>query len=140
MKTKELIRRLQNADPTGELECCVGNIDIYYVDVLPPYYDGAQEILVHDNIKRDNEWSIIGGKIVRIGEYKVQINTMSIEDAMMDAIIDGKEFPIEIIGDSTDGYYQKKIERWKEDAIKIKNELKENTSKNKEEYLEQKNI
>jgi len=31
MKVKELIRRLQEADPSGEIEACVDNIDIHFV-------------------------------------------------------------------------------------------------------------
>lgn len=35
MKTKILIEKLQKADPSGELECCVQNVDI--VDVFEGY-------------------------------------------------------------------------------------------------------
>ena len=31
MKIKDLIAALQEADPSGEIECCVGNVDIWYV-------------------------------------------------------------------------------------------------------------
>jgi len=40
VKTKDLIAQLQREDPSGELECCVGNEDIYLVERLPSYYDG----------------------------------------------------------------------------------------------------
>ena len=40
MKTADLIRRLQEADPTGELECVAGGEDVYFVQRLPMYYDG----------------------------------------------------------------------------------------------------
>ncbi len=48
MKTKELIRQLQREDPSGELECCVDNSDIFFVEHLPAYYDGCLEVLVRD--------------------------------------------------------------------------------------------
>ena len=48
MKTSELIRLLQEADPSGEVECCIDNHDIYSVELWPAFYDGALEILVRD--------------------------------------------------------------------------------------------
>ena len=79
MKTKELIRQLQEADPSGEIEVCVGNIDIHFVERLPAYYDGRLEVL-----KRDEDceyYNIIGGEFVAEGD-KVMINTLMIEDAI----------------------------------------------------------
>lgn len=122
MKTKELIKRLQEADPSGELECCVGNVDIYFVEQLPAYYDGPLEVLVHDEALKDKCWSITGAKIVRSGQ-KVQIHTISIEDVMFDMVDDNRDFPISI-EDTTEGYYKKRVDQWKSEAIRINNEVK----------------
>src|SRR3990172_7574886 len=70
MKTADLIRRLQEADPTGELECVVGGEDVYFVQRLPMYYDGLPTLLVHDPSKRDREWSIVGLKVPDSGGEK----------------------------------------------------------------------
>lgn len=79
MKTKKLIQLLQEADPTGELECCVGTTtDIRYVDVLPAYYDGRLQVL-----KVNEKNQVIGAKYVREGS-KVCIHTLSISDAVID--------------------------------------------------------
>jgi len=123
MKTKELIQRLQEADPSGELECCVGNIDIYFITQEPAYYDGPLQVLTHDASLRDKAWSITGAKIVSSGT-KVQIHTLSIEDVILDEVYEEKDFPVTIEGDSIDGYYHKIVAKWKQEAITITKEVK----------------
>lgn len=82
MKTKELIRQLMEADPSGEEECCVGNVDIHYVCKDPAYYDGSLQVLLRDETEKQY-YNIIGGKYVRTG-YKIQIHTLAISDIMDD--------------------------------------------------------
>jgi len=79
MKTKEVIRQLLEADPTGEEEVSVGNCDIYYVDSIPSYYDGNQKILIRDESK--NCYNVVGVKVREAGR-KIVINTLSLEDAL----------------------------------------------------------
>lgn len=117
MKTNELIKRLQQADPSGELECCVGNIDIYFIETLPAYYDGALQVLVHDEKLKDKAWSIVGAKIKRSGE-KVQIHTVSIEDAIYDMVDSKRDFPVEV-EDGSSGYNQQLVDKWKSEARKL---------------------
>ena len=118
MKTKELIRQLQEADPSGELNCCVGTTsDIYCVERLPAYYDGTQEILVRDPKIKDC-YNVVSGIFTGDG-IKVCIQPYSIEDALWDA--DGN-FPIEYIKCS---YPRKKVK-------KIKKEIKQFLEDNKE--------
>ena|SRR5271165_2954595 len=45
MKTNELIKLLQEADPNNECDVCVGNRPIYCIDRLPYYYDGRAEFV-----------------------------------------------------------------------------------------------
>jgi hypothetical protein len=83
MKTRELIKRLKEADPTGELECCINKtVDIYMVDVLPAYYDGRQEILVRDP-ELNRFYDVVGGIVTGEG-MKVCIISYSIKDAIWD--------------------------------------------------------
>lgn len=88
MKTKELIRQLQEADPTGEEEVCVGNIDIHFVESLPAYYDGSLQVLIRDETCKC--YNIIGGKYKRSGK-KVNIHTLSITDA----ISNNRDMPVD---------------------------------------------
>lgn len=78
MKTKELIRLLNEEDPTGEEEVCVGNVDIHFVECLGAYYDGASQVLIRDESKSHN---IVGAKYKSKGK-KIQIHTLSIQDAI----------------------------------------------------------
>ena len=76
MKGKELIKQLQEADPTGEIEVCTGNADIWDVTVEPAYYDGALQV-----IDRDSDNRPILGRRVRSGQ-KVSLSPIRIEDAL----------------------------------------------------------
>lgn len=79
MKTKDLIARLQREDPSGELECCVGNEDIYLVERLPSYYDGDLEVLVRDPANKF--YNVVGAKIMR-GGFKVNLRPLSLDEAL----------------------------------------------------------
>ncbi len=83
MKTAELIRRLQEADPTGEHECVVDNRDIFFATVEPMYYDGRPWLLKRDPSKAPY-WDVTGLRLVRGGD-KIQIRTLSVDD-VFDAV------------------------------------------------------
>jgi hypothetical protein len=79
MKTKEVIRQLMEADPSGEEEVCVGNVDIHFIHAEPAYYDGALQVLTRNPDCK--YYNITGGKYRRTG-MKVVIKTLSITDAI----------------------------------------------------------
>jgi len=94
MKTKELIKQLQECDPSGEIEVCVSNVDIHYVTTEPAYYDGKLQLLVRDPALTDC-YDVIGGKYMTTGS-KVVITLMSITDVLWDdpdATIDYSDIP-----------------------------------------------
>lgn len=107
VKTKELIKQLQEADPTGEVEVTVGNTDIHFVDALPSYYDGCQQILIRDEKNKDS-YNIIGGK-VRSNGCKVMLRLHSIKDA----IFDNPKLPVDYsdLGFFYNGSYKKDHDR-----------------------------
>jgi hypothetical protein len=82
MKTKDLIAELQEADPSGELECCVENIDIFTVTTEPAYWDGRLQVLKRDPAKKPY-YDLVGGKYTSKGS-KVVISPMSITDLLWD--------------------------------------------------------
>lgn len=82
MKTKELIRRLQEEDPDGEAEVNCGGDDIYVVERLPGYYDGSYQTLIHAP-HRKPYYTPIGVTIRRRGD-KVILKTLSVEDLLWD--------------------------------------------------------
>lgn len=81
MKTKELIRQLQEADPSGEIDCCIGNVDIHFVSVDPSHYDGCKQVLIRD--EKNPFYNIIGAKVVSEGQ-KVVLHALSIKDILWD--------------------------------------------------------
>lgn len=108
MKTKELIRLLQLEDPSGDLEVNVGGDDIYFVERLPGYYDGAYSILQRDDSKKPF-WDITGITVTRSGQ-KVEIHTMPIRDLvsdMPDAII----ILDDSLNDMQKDYYAAKVKK-----------------------------
>lgn len=103
MKTKEIIERLQELDPAGELECCVDNQSIFSIHVEPAYWDGCLETIQRDSSKRG--YNVIGCKIVSGGE-KVSFDVHSIQDA----IFHNDEVPVEFDGDHTEMKYKDWVE------------------------------
>lgn len=100
MKTAELIKQLQDADPEGILEVVSGAEDTFYVECAPSYYDGNLFYVVRDpNIKGYNVKEAV---ISRAG-YKVNIRTIGIRDVLME----NPDLPVTFMGFS--------IEREKEE-------------------------
>ncbi len=109
MKSKELIRRLQEIDPTGETEVVVGCSDIYFLQKDPMYYDGLPITLIRDESKRPY-WDVIGFRATSKGN-KIRIRTLDFEDVMWDT----KNCIIELEDDYSKRHYEKDIERIKEE-------------------------
>lgn len=76
VKTKELIRQLREADPSGELQCNVNGIDILYVVPKEGYWDGPHEIL---HLDEDGSCRVAYAETSTKGT-KVDLRTWSIED------------------------------------------------------------
>lgn len=79
MKTKKLIKLLQDADPTGEEEVCVNNVDIFTVHPEPAYWDGTLQILERN--EASEYYNVIGARYKRSGS-KINISILSITDAI----------------------------------------------------------
>lgn len=119
MKTAELIRRLQEADPSGEAECVVGGQDIYFVSAEPGYYDGEYQVLVHDPAKRDRAWSIVGAIVTRRGT-KVRLHVMGIRDCLLD--MPDMPVTLDLQGQRREEY-QATIEMWRAEMKQINAEV-----------------
>jgi hypothetical protein len=120
MKTSELIRLLQEADPSGDVECCIDNHDIYSVERWPAFYDGALEILIRDPSLRPY-YEVIGGIIRRTGQ-KIRLRSLPLEHAVWDAR--GQEFSITIeeTDPQTRFYIEQEVQRWRDEAVQARNE------------------
>jgi hypothetical protein len=117
MKTRDLIARLMEADPSGELECCIHNEDILGVMVQPAYWDGCLQVLTRDPALA-GFYDVAGGRFVSAGA-KVVITPLGIEDALMDAL----EMPVEFDSEHVRARYGEHVERWRAEARAIKAEI-----------------
>lgn len=119
MKTKELIRLLNEADPEGNAECCIDNSDILCVELMPAWYDGRLQILNRDeNVKGYN---IIGARVVSSGQ-KIKIRRHSIED-MIDV---SHKLPVDLSDIKNERIaqeYDVSITRLRNDAIAVKHDV-----------------
>lgn len=78
MKTKRLIELLQAADPSGEEDVSVGNIDIVDVYSEAAFYDGAQQVYLWNDKNQ-----ITGVKYHRDGT-KIVIYALPLSDVLWD--------------------------------------------------------
>lgn len=116
MKTKDLIYKLMILDPTGEQECCIENLDIFTIDLLPAYYDGPLQVLIRDptcpyyNVK-SAKYVVSGSKIV--------LKPISITDA----ICNDTQLQIDYsqLNKLTQEQYKKSNEKTKQAHIEIEN-------------------
>jgi hypothetical protein len=115
MKTKKLIELLQAEDPTGEVEVCVNNEDIFFLEHTSAYWDGCLQVLKRD--ESSPYYNIIGAKIASTGG-KIKIKTLSIEDA----IYEDPDLPVEF-DEYTKKSYADSIARWREEAREVTKKL-----------------
>jgi hypothetical protein len=79
MKNKELIAILQQYDP--DIEVCVDNYDIYFVDKVEAYWDGRLQRLVLDESKKPH-YHVVGAKVACSG-WKLRLHTMGVSDVLL---------------------------------------------------------
>lgn len=113
MKTKDLIALLKEEDPSGELECCIGNCDIYYVGSEPAYYDGCLQVLERD--PNNKYYNIIGGRYVSTGT-KIVLTPLSIREA----IFNDEDLPVTYEGEYTERNYKERVDSFRKEAKEIK--------------------
>jgi len=107
MKTKELIKLLQETDPVGETEVVVGASDIYFLQHAPMYYDGLPIILIRDDDKKPY-YNIAGFKVTSNGN-KITIRTVDFEDVLTN----DPNCTVELADDRAVRTYSKQIEHLK---------------------------
>jgi hypothetical protein len=125
MKVKELIRKLQEADPTGEIEVVVpsedGWVDIYHLEVVEGYHDGPYQLLVHDPKLKDKSYSIVGAEYRNDGE-KLVLHSYSIKDALLS----NPDLPVKVIADECPGQGERMTEavnEWRKEMCRIRRDV-----------------
>lgn len=99
MQSKELIRQLQELDPTGETQVSIGNCDIWHVTMEPAYYDGRLHVIDFDENHRP-----IRGRRVTSGS-KIVLDPISIQDAI-EYYEDENKFVVEYADDEERKRYE----------------------------------
>lgn len=121
MKSKELIKILQELDPEGNIEVSVGNVDIIDVELLPAYYDGYLQVLKKDLSKTDC-YNIIGLEFKTNGN-KIVISPYNIEDYIMDHHAKLDKLNITFDHDDPSKWLLDRIENYKQKAIEFDKRL-----------------
>jgi len=116
MKTKELIRLLQEADPSGEEDVCIDNEDIHFVELNEAYWDGCLQVLTRD--ESTEYYNVIGAKYTSKG-FKINLRTLSIEEAMLN----DPELPVVVEDTFVNKQMQNTVDRWRDEARKIIKEV-----------------
>lgn len=120
MTTKDLISLIQQADPSGEIEVCVGTEAVIGVDKIPSYYDGSLPVFHYEGNR------LVAASMLR-DVWKVRIYTRSIESAL----VDHPKLPVSV----QDEYDQELVDSWRAQAEQIEREIQEEEEKVVERYL-----
>lgn len=116
MKVKELIRQLQELDPTGEIEVNGWAGDIHFADRTPYYYDGYVYTLI-----KDQDGCVKGMEIGSpTNQDKIILHELDIEDVLLD----DPELPIIIhIDGQARERYEQKVDKARQAMRQIKEEV-----------------
>jgi len=107
---------LNEADPSGEGEVCVGdcgNADIFALEWKPGYWDGCYHVLVRD---WENKYYNVKEAQYRSDGQKLVIKTMTTEDALFN----DPELPVLVIDDFVEKRMADMVAKWREDSKEIK--------------------
>lgn len=123
MKTKDLIRLLQEIDPDGECDVCISgeelhNTDILYVDRVECFKDGYAETFV-----RDPQLGDVVGAYIGTGPDKVRLHTLALRDFMI--FFDQPTLPVLVKCGNPQS--QRRIEEfvamWRDETRELRKEL-----------------
>lgn len=108
MKTSEIIKYLQEKDPSGELEVTVGKTPIHFLTLIAGYYDGCYSVLKHDPELTGKFYDVVGAEI-RCDGYHISIETMGIDEMLLD----DPEALVTYDSDYTKKKYEERVEQWR---------------------------
>jgi hypothetical protein len=120
MNTRELIQKLQEADPSGNLPVTFGGGTIFGAYKIGAYYDGPYQQL---DVTEDG---VTSAKYVFKGD-KVVILSMNIEDAIYDdpdLLVDFTEVQ-ETRGEEATNYMVEQVEGWRHESRLLESRIEE---------------
>jgi len=116
MKTKELIKRLQEEDPSGEMDVCVGNADILGLCSQPAYWDGCLQTLIRD--ESSPYYNVIGARYSSKGS-KICIHPLSISDAIFEDV----DLPVEYDSEYAERHFKERVEHIRKESKEMNDGL-----------------
>ena len=117
MKTKDLIKLLNEVDPSGEMDCVVNNVDIFTAYGVVSYWDGCKQLLIRDETK--DCYNVVGAEY-RSDGWKVQIETMSISDAMLN----NDDLPVKVVDTFVHKQMQERVDKWRQEMKDIHEQVR----------------
>lgn len=120
MKTKELIKMLQEEDPSGEMDVVVDNLDILGIYGEPSYWDGCKQLFV-----RNEKGQIIGAEYRSDGD-KLTITCRTIKDMMLD----NPDMPVKVVDTFVNKRMQERVDSWRKEIKEILEDVKKSTEGN----------
>lgn len=119
MKTKDLIKELQDNDPSGEMEVTVGNSPIHFLAVEPAYWDGCYRTLIEDPEKKPY-YAVTGIRFVAHGE-KLVINTLDYDWVLLN----DPKAKVEYDGDYARNHYEERVNETRQRMKDIHDSVRE---------------
>jgi hypothetical protein len=119
MNSRELINRILELDPEGELEVTCEKADIIFVDTMPCYYDGRVHKFIKDpNLPKDYKYfPYIKAKIMSEGIH-IDLQTWTIEEALYD----NPDFEVDL--SEAIGGDKKAVKAWRKKGIELQEEIR----------------
>lgn len=94
MKTKDLIKQLQEIDPEGEMDVCINNEDISYIIANPSYYDGRLQ-----KVTKRGDYGVPEETTITTQGWKINLTPLDLSDKYIDSILeDNEEYSIKTEG------------------------------------------
>lgn len=114
MKSKDLVKRLLELDPTGETPVVIGNCAVYRIEPMPAYYDGCVMDLVRDP-QKTGSYDVIGVKFIERGD-KINLESLDMDDVTSLSVETGIE-PVLDLSEITGQTRQERYKKYFEDSL-----------------------
>ncbi len=115
MKTSDLIKKLQEQDPSGQLDVVVSGQPISCVQNLPGYYDGRFLRKIYENDK------LVGAKYCA-KDRKIELYTWDLDSALLD----NPDLPVDC---SEATHYESRVQQMRLDNITILDKIERDAFK-----------
>ena len=115
MKVAEIIKQLQELDPTGTVEVCTDKGAIHFFNLLPGYWDGP--CLYFEPSANFPSKMFVSEKM----EQKIVIRTIELEDYFWDVDANTDKIILDV-HESSEAGYKRNFDEWRREFEKVNKE------------------